>query len=153
MALRAALESFWRHGYAATSLDHLTSAMGISRSSFYGSFGSKHSVLLEVLEVYTSELLARMQDAVASASDPRSAVLAVLQIVACTGEPAHGCLFANSATELLPADAEVAELAKRYLGEVDQRVAGLLREMGFTPAESRSRSGAMLALATGAITL
>ncbi|MDQ6628378.1 MAG: hypothetical protein M3Z29_08020, partial [Pseudomonadota bacterium] len=42
---------------------------------------------------------------------------------------------------------------KRYLGEVDQRVAGLLREMGFTPAESRSRSGAMLALATGAITL
>ena len=152
-ALRAALELFWRHGYAATSLDDLTGAMGIGRSSFYGSFGSKHAVLLEVLEVYTSQLLARMTAAVESATDPRDAVLAILEIVACTIEPAHGCLFVNSVTELLPADPEVAELARRYLSEIDRQVAALLHELGFSPAESRKRGGAMLALATGAITL
>lgn len=152
-ALRAALELFWRCGYAATSLDDLTGAMGIGRSSFYASFGSKHAVLLEALEVYTGELLASMKAAVESAIDPQSAVLAILEIVACTREPTHGCFFVNSVTELFPADAEVADLARRYLSDVDQQVAALLRQLGFSPAESRIRGGAMLALATGAITL
>ena len=152
-ALNAALDSFWQYGYGSTSLDDLTAAMGISRSSFYASFKSKHAVLLEVLEIYTSELLARMALAIESAVDPRSAVLALLEIVACTKEPAHGCLFVNSVSELLPADSQVLEIAGRYLGEVEAQVVALLQQLGFSPVESRKRSGAMLALATGAITL
>lgn len=152
-ALRAAVALFWRAGYAATSLDDLTAAMGIGRSSFYGSFVSKHAVLLEALELYTATLLAGMNAAAREESDPRSAVLAVIEIVACTEEPEQGCLVVNSATELLPNDVEVLELVRRYLGNVDKLVRGLLRRSGFSIAEARHRSGAMLALATGAVTL
>lgn len=152
-ALRIAVELFWRNGYGATSVDDLTAAMGIGRSSFYGSFVSKHAVMLEALESYTGTLLARMNAAAVGESDPRRAVQAVLEIVACTEEPELGCLFVNSATELLPKDTQVLGLAHNYLGKVDKLVSGLLRRAGFSAAEARCRSGAMLALATGAVTL
>lgn len=153
VALRAASETFWHHGYAATTLDELTAAMGIGRSSFYGSFKSKHAVLIEVLQLYTDELFARMETAVQTATGPRLAVLSILEIVACTLEPDHGCLFVNSVTELVPADAEVFDLGGRHLGRVDHLIVGLLQKVGFSAVEARQRSGAMLALATGAITL
>lgn len=153
VALRAASETFWRYGYAATTLDELTAAMGIGRSSFYGTFRSKHAVLMEVLQLYTDELFAHMEAAIKTASTPQLAVLSVLEIVACTLEPEHGCLFVNSVTELVPADAEVFALGGRHLGKVDHLIVGLLQEIGFSAVEARARSGAMLALATGAITL
>ncbi len=107
--------------------------------------------MLEALELYP--LLARMNAAAGEESDPRRAALAILQIVACTEEPEQGCLFGNSATELLPNDIQVLGLARNYLGKVDKLVSGLLRRAGFSTAEARCRSGAMLALATGAVTL
>ena len=82
-----------------------------------------------------------------------SAVMAILEVVACTREPAHGCLFINSVSELVPSDADVTALARRYLSEVDQRMTSWVHQLGFAPADSRKRSGTMLAIATGAITL
>ena len=46
--------------------------MGIARSSFYSTFGSKQKVLWRALELYTCELLARMRDAAAAESTPRA---------------------------------------------------------------------------------
>ena len=152
-ALKLAMALFWERGYAATSLDELTAAMGIGRSSFYAAFGAKHAVLLEVLDHYTSEMLVEIDAAAKRARSPRQAVLAILEIVACTREPENGCLFVNSVTELLPSDSAVAKLAARHLQRVDLRVTGLLRKLGLDEANARKRSGAMLALATGAVTL
>lgn len=59
----------------------------------------------------------------------------------------------NAATELLPNDMEVQELARRYLGRVDKLLGQVLRQEGFPAAEARRRGGAMLALATGAVIL
>lgn len=52
-----ALQLFWRGGYEATSLDGLLGQVGLSKSSFYGAFGSKHEMLLASLDRYIETVL------------------------------------------------------------------------------------------------
>lgn len=51
-ALEAAMFLFWRKGFAATSMNDLCDAMGISSPSLYAAFGSKEALYLEVVEHY-----------------------------------------------------------------------------------------------------
>ncbi len=44
------MQVFWDMGYQSASLSSLTRAMGISKSSFYEAFGSKHELYLSALE-------------------------------------------------------------------------------------------------------
>jgi AcrR family transcriptional regulator len=52
VALQAAMKLFWERGYEGTSFDDLISAMGISASSFYNSFGSKEALYSEATRSY-----------------------------------------------------------------------------------------------------
>ncbi len=45
---------FWDKGYEGTSLDDLTSAMGINRSSLYATFGDKEQLFRKVIQRYSS---------------------------------------------------------------------------------------------------
>jgi AcrR family transcriptional regulator len=51
-ALNKAMKLFWERGYEGTSFDELISAMGISASSFYNSFGSKEALYCEATQAY-----------------------------------------------------------------------------------------------------
>ena len=51
-ALERAMLLFWEHGYEATSLAQLTSAMGISPPSLYAAFGDKQALFLEAVDRY-----------------------------------------------------------------------------------------------------
>ena len=41
-ALDRAVDTFWEHGYQATSMCTLLAEMGIQKGSFYATFSSKH---------------------------------------------------------------------------------------------------------------
>lgn len=58
--ISAAMQVFWRHGYAAASIDQLTTAMGLSRSSLYKRFTDKEGLFQEVLSAYAARVLSRM---------------------------------------------------------------------------------------------
>ncbi|KQS71876.1 TetR family transcriptional regulator [Modestobacter sp. Leaf380] len=52
-ALDAAVRVFWAQGYEGASLDDLTAAMGITRTSLYRAFGNKEQLFGRVLARYT----------------------------------------------------------------------------------------------------
>lgn len=50
MALDAAMNLFWRHGYEGTSIADLTLAMGFTPPTLYAAFGSKEDLYREVIQ-------------------------------------------------------------------------------------------------------
>ena len=60
VALEQAMQVFWDMGYQSASLSSLTRAMGISKSSFYEAFGSKHELYLSALEYYNATVSGRV---------------------------------------------------------------------------------------------
>ncbi|MET0294549.1 MAG: TetR/AcrR family transcriptional regulator [Phenylobacterium sp.] len=60
VALGQATEAFWAAGYAATSLDELSAAMGMHRPSLYSAFGDKRALHLRALERYRDETWGRL---------------------------------------------------------------------------------------------
>jgi len=61
--LDAAMRMFWEKGYEGTSLDDLTRAMRINRSSLYSSFGDKEALFRRVVERYGQGPMSFLQNA------------------------------------------------------------------------------------------
>lgn len=143
-ALDAALDLFRRQGFEASSLDRLTEVMGVSRSSFYAAFGSKHGVLIAALDCYA----ARARAALAAVGPSASALLSA---VADPRGGAHGCLLVNCIAELAPHDPEVAARGRSHLDHIEALFARALAPDG--PEAARARARALTAVALGAHTL
>lgn len=146
-AIDAGVVLFRRKGFEATSLDALTEAMGISRSSFYAAFGSKHGVLIAALERYSARRLRTLADLAAGPEAPRT----LLRALSGLADDANGCLLVNCVTELAPRDAEVAALGARHLAAIETVVARALDPA--CPDAAGDRAAALLAVALGAQTL
>lgn len=151
-ALDAALHVFWQKGYEATSLDDLTEAMGISRSSFYGCFGTKHALLIRALEHYAARGIEGLERMRAEAATPQEALHAMLCAVADVEGGPRGCMMSNCISELASHDPEVADIARRHIAAVEDLFEAELRAAGSGP-EARSRARTLLSLGLGAVTL
>ena len=46
------MDVFWQRGYTATSVEHLSNAMGINRFSLYDTFGDKRDLYVRALDRY-----------------------------------------------------------------------------------------------------
>jgi AcrR family transcriptional regulator len=93
-ALDAAMRVFWEKGYEGTSLDDLTAAMGINRSSLYSTFGDKEALFGRVMAHYGEGPMGYMHEALAlpSARAVIEALLAgTVEFLADPGHP-RGCL-------------------------------------------------------------
>jgi len=152
-ALLRALDVFRRQGYAATSLDDLTEAMQLSRSSFYACFRSKHAVLMAAMQAYADEQFAALTAIAEGESNALSAVRRMLTAIVDPENGTLGCFLVNSVTELAPSDPELAEYSRSHIARVNSLIAQLLGRAGFTRELAEVRAGAALALAMGATTL
>jgi len=154
-ALAAALDVFWRQGYEATSLEDLTAATGLSRSSLYGCFGSKREVLLAALADYSEESLARLEEIAARHAGAGDKVRAIIEALVDPQGGPRGCLMVNCITELAPHDPDVRRYGRRHIEGIEGLVAALIAAADdpADPSGAADRATALVSLAVGAITL
>jgi len=94
-ALDAAMRVFWEHGYEGTSLDDLTAAMGITRSSLYASFGDKETLFRGVIARYADGPVSYIRKALKQPT-ARAVIESLLRGTAeALGDTSHprGCLL------------------------------------------------------------
>ncbi len=129
VALRKAMQLFWRQGYEATSVDDLVHAMGVNRASLYATFGDKRTLFRLALERYIATVLAPRLDATESASSALAGLRGLLgELVAfAAGDPQRrGCLAVNAACELAGRDPEVTALLKGQAETLETRLARVI---------------------------
>ena len=120
-ALAKAMGVFWAKGYKGASLNDLTGAMGISKSSFYDTFGDKHRLYLSAIDHYDDKMLGWMIGILEGDTPPRQAIARVLDTLidnAVAGSGRLGCLLGNSAIEVSPHDEEVAAAVNKALARI-----------------------------------
>lgn len=152
-ALQNAMELFWCKGFEATSLDDLLMAMGLSKSSFYACFGSKQALYNEAIRAYAESQFDYLCGLAQSATDPMSAVQAILDAVAVTDGGSEGCFIVNTVTELALHDAELNAYCQAHIARIASLVTDMLVKAGFAPKLASDRAAAALALAIGLVTL
>lgn len=126
-ATGAALRALWTRGYEATTIEDLVQATGLAPSSLYAAFGSKRGVLEAALARYDrdrDELLAPLEHGEAGLDDVRLFLASVRRGITEPGGP--GCFMVNTATEVAPSDARIAEHANRYRERVRDAIAATL---------------------------
>jgi AcrR family transcriptional regulator len=78
-ALERAMLLFWEHGYEATSMAELTSAMGISPPSLYAAFGDKQALFLQAVDRYVARGGGDTESFMSEAKTAREAVAQFLE--------------------------------------------------------------------------
>jgi len=122
-ALKDAMNLFWERGYEKTSLEDLLQAMGLSKSSFYGTFGSKHELFERCILHYRETLKGELLNSLEKATSGRQFIENTFSAIA--EETLHpqkrkGCLVMNSASEFAQRDPVVSELISKGIIELEQ---------------------------------
>jgi TetR/AcrR family transcriptional regulator, transcriptional repressor for nem operon len=128
-ALIQALQLFWRKGYHATSVEDLTEALHLSRSSLYDTFADKRTLFLEALKLYSQRVIARTARTLREAPSPAAGIQALFdEFAAGVGgaSGALGCFMVNSVSELAPYDRDVTKIAAEYSAAMQRLLAEAL---------------------------
>jgi AcrR family transcriptional regulator len=131
LALARARDTFWRCGYAATSLDELSRAMEMNRPSLYGAFGDKEALYLKALEGYTETSRVALEATLATDMPLRESLYAVYAgaIVFYLHGKGHarGCFLVSTAVTEAATSARVRQLLTRNFQAFDAAFARRLR--------------------------
>lgn len=141
----AAVETFWRQGYAETTMADLAKSAGVQRGSLYHAYGDKEALLLRALdrygERYGNATRAALQD-----PDPRRAIEGFLDShLARMADPQNpaGCLMCQTALECGGRDPAPSALVREHFLRTEAALEAVLergREQGLLPTDADSRA-------------
>jgi len=121
VALEAAMNLFWHKGYESSSLQDLLAATGLSRSSFYQTFKSKHTLFQRCLQHYqkmlTDEMMAQFDDAATGKVFIETFFYSVAKETSGPGAR-RGCLIMNTASEFAQNDPNIADLIGNSIDKI-----------------------------------
>ncbi|QQO22358.1 TetR/AcrR family transcriptional regulator [Bradyrhizobium diazoefficiens] len=117
--LDSGLQLFWRAGYEATSLGDLLEKTGLSKSSLYAAFGSKHDMLLASLDRYIDTVLqANLEDL--RRGPARAAIVRSFEKILGLAPSSKLCFLQVCATELAGQDRPVRARIRRGLEQLQR---------------------------------
>ena len=128
--LQKATELFWTQGYSATSLDDLSSAMGMSRPSLYNAFGDKEGVYRAALEQFGGLMREGTEQTLSQAPTMRAALdsfyRSALDVYFST-DPPPGCFLMSTAPAVALTHSKVREDFGAVIDEIDRMLAKRFR--------------------------
>jgi len=122
-AMGRATDLFRQKGYVAASIDDLTRATGLSRSSLYDTFGNKEQLFAAVLDRYRVEMMARLvpDPDVPPAVALERFLLELLDAFEAWG-PHAGCLITTTCSELTNTPDSIQRSCTAALQEQDDQL-------------------------------
>ncbi len=105
--LEAAMDTFWRQGYEATSMMDLCACTGLHKGSLYQAFGDKHQLYLRSLQHYAEQSFKEVASSAYLSDSPMENLRSLVRKVVERCVADQGCLVVNSLVELAPHDPEV----------------------------------------------
>ncbi len=126
-ALSRATDYFWLHGYEATHIRELAEYMGISKSSFYNTYGDKHQVYIVALSNYLDQEYLMLERLHETNPTPVELLPSLFSNVSEQfSEQAHlrGSFMVNAAVERAPHDPEARSVVAKHF----ERFADLLAD-------------------------
>lgn len=139
-ALDAAMRTFWQYGYAGASIQDLTDATGLSRSSLYNTWGDKLGLYIAALDRYRRRDGAHAFLPLLRGGDPLDRIRAVFDALVddAAEAPGRGCFMVGATAERGP-DCDATRLrARDALIALAHSFEGAVREAqdrGDVPAE------------------
>lgn len=117
--MRHARDTFWRGGYAATSLDDLSAGMGMNRPSIYAAFGDKRALYLRAVTEYAEMSRGWLATALARPRSLRDGLRAVYRYAHdfyLAGHDApRGCFLLGTAVTEANRDPEVRAIVEQTM--------------------------------------
>ncbi|WP_255464940.1 TetR/AcrR family transcriptional regulator [Dermacoccus sp. PAMC28757] len=124
------METFWTHGYAATTPAQLAEATGVGTSSLYNAFHSKRELFDLCLDLYQTQVDAMAHSLLEQPGTTleciRAAFRAVVDDDLAQGQR-RGCLIGNTIVELAGADPDLAARLKKMQDASIQWIADRIR--------------------------
>ncbi|AWB02837.1 TetR/AcrR family transcriptional regulator [Vibrio harveyi] len=122
---------FWKNGYSATSIQHISKATGLKPGSLYNEFGSKEGLFRLALENYAAQSVADIYEAVATQGDIQSAITFILSDLVQQTEQSQycGCFLVKAQLELSALDDDLQFLATEKLQEIEKTYAEHLQNI------------------------
>jgi AcrR family transcriptional regulator len=143
-----ALSLFAEHGYAATTMDDIAEAAGVTKPLVYQHFDSKRALYLELMDVFSGELVTRIVAATADAEGPRQQVergFAAYFALMVDNEQAFRLLYGRDA----PDDRELGSALRRVEETIAQAIDPLI-DAGLAPEHRLVLAHAVVGMAEGA---
>lgn len=121
-ALRKAMETFWSQGYEATSIQDLVVHMGINRQSLYDTFGAKHSLYIQSLDLYREVEARKMFEVLERPGPVRKSIRQLFEDVverALCDSKRRGCFMGNAMSQLAGRCRETTARTRGNLAEAE----------------------------------
>src|SRR5688572_89505 len=129
--LQKATNLFWLKGYNGTSMDELTKATCLSRSSIYNSFGTKYNLFIQCLNHYKQNQYKALTLSLHRSDSSLNKIQLLFRLAIddlTRDKDKKGCLIVNTTAELANLEDKISTFVKKNMEDFENLFQQLIKE-------------------------